>query len=522
MNSDDPKLTAFALDELDPADRAEIEQLLRDDPAALHETRRDPRLRRHPPPAPRRRARGAAARKSARRGAGNCRAGAPPARGQPKRSLYNSGNAPPFLTALAASIVVLAGVAGVWGLMRYEGYVAVLAGSGISDPRSLRLNGAEQMVVRIGDAITGQHLAENPQLEMAERSPTFVPAQPPASAPDASALASNTPTTAPEFSLNPAPAPGMKALGDVKRNELVASTAPNVPPTMVGRAGGAARLAARGGSSRQLSAAAPRAAQPTDYDFDTMSRGIRYSGQTREEETRFPEPTTNTEAYDAITDNAFLAVRDNPLSTFSIDVDTASYANVRRFLNEQHAPAERRGADRGAGQLLHLRLPAAAGRRALLRDDGSGRLPVGAGASAAPHRPEGPRDSTAEQRPPSNLVFLIDVSGSMQPANKLPLVQASPCACSSTSSAPKDRVAIVVYAGASGMRARADHRQERRSATRSIASKPAARPTARAGIQARLRPRAAALHQRRHQPRDPRDRRRFQRRRDEPGRPRLD
>ena len=51
-----------------------------------------------------------------------------------------------------------------------------------------------------------------------------------------------------------------------------------------------------------------------------------------------PPGDHNTEAYDRIYDNPFLAARDNPLSTFSIDVDTASYANVRRFLREEHLP----------------------------------------------------------------------------------------------------------------------------------------------------------------------------------------
>ena len=51
-------------------------------------------------------------------------------------------------------------------------------------------------------------------------------------------------------------------------------------------------------------------------------------------------PIFNTESYDRINDNPFLAARDNPLSTFSVDVDTASYANVRRFLTKGQVPPE--------------------------------------------------------------------------------------------------------------------------------------------------------------------------------------
>ena len=69
---------------------------------------------------------------------------------------------------------------------------------------------------------------------------------------------------------------------------------------------------------------------------------------------------TNSEAYNPIEENAFRQVGDDPLSTFSIDVDTASYSNVRRFLGE-HAPPGERHPDRGDGQLLPLQRPATGG-----------------------------------------------------------------------------------------------------------------------------------------------------------------
>ena len=60
------------------------------------------------------------------------------------------------------------------------------------------------------------------------------------------------------------------------------------------------------------------------------------------------------EVYNRIDENPFLEVLKNPLSTFSVDVDTASYSNIRRMLSKGgHAP-ERRGEDRGADQLFHL------------------------------------------------------------------------------------------------------------------------------------------------------------------------
>ena len=163
---------------------------------------------------------------------------------------------------------------------------------------------------------------------------------------------------------------------------------------------------------------------------------------------RMPEPF-NTEAYDKIDENRFRRVADDPLSTFSIDVDTASYANVRRFLNDGALP------------------PADAVRVEELNNyfrfdygDRNGDAPF-AVATEVTTCPWNPRHKLAliglqaarmpeSKTPPRNLVFLLDVSGSMTPPDKLPLVKTAMKMLVDTLT-PADRVAIVVYAGASGL-----------------------------------------------------------------------
>ncbi len=157
----------------------------------------------------------------------------------------------------------------------------------------------------------------------------------------------------------------------------------------------------------------------------------------------------NTEDYGLIQENRFLEVSKKPLSTFSIDVDAASYSNMRRFINSGQRPPidavrieemvnyftydynEPKGEDPfnviteiadcpwdKQNKLLHIGL-------------------------------QGKRIPT-EHLPASNLVFLIDVSGSMQSPNKLPLLQTS-YKLLADQLREKDRVAIVVYAGAAGL-----------------------------------------------------------------------
>lgn len=156
----------------------------------------------------------------------------------------------------------------------------------------------------------------------------------------------------------------------------------------------------------------------------------------------------NTERFDAVAENDFLTVAQNPLSTFSIDVDTASYSIVRRFLTQNQRPP--RGAVRLEELLNYFTYDYAPPQ---------GDVPFSAAmeATACPWNPEHRlvriglkgREIPKDKRPASNLVFLIDVSGSMQPQNKLPLLQRS-LGLLVDQLGGEDRVAIVVYAGSSG------------------------------------------------------------------------
>jgi Ca-activated chloride channel family protein len=166
----------------------------------------------------------------------------------------------------------------------------------------------------------------------------------------------------------------------------------------------------------------------------------------------------NTEAYARVKDNDFLRVRGNELSTFSIDVDTAAYANVRRFLAGGQRPPPDAVRIEEMVNYFTYNYPAPG------MDEGGAEAPRSAPFAAslevasAPWQPEHRlvriglkgREVSDAARPAANLVFLIDVSGSMQPENKLPLVRKS-LRLLVDKLRRDDRVAIAVYAGASGL-----------------------------------------------------------------------
>jgi Ca-activated chloride channel family protein len=157
----------------------------------------------------------------------------------------------------------------------------------------------------------------------------------------------------------------------------------------------------------------------------------------------------NTEGYTGVNENGFRIVKNNPLSTFSIDVDNASYSNIRRFINSGVLPPPE--AVRVEEMINYFKYDYPEPR-------GEHPFSVYTELAGCPWNSRhqlllvGLRGKKIEKSslPPSNLVFLIDVSGSMNMPNKLPLLK-SAFGLLVNELRPEDRVAIVVYAGAAGL-----------------------------------------------------------------------
>jgi len=173
----------------------------------------------------------------------------------------------------------------------------------------------------------------------------------------------------------------------------------------------------------------------------------------------------NTEAYARIDENPFFRVSSQPLSTFSIDVDTASYANARRFLAEGALPPKDAVRIEEMINYFHYDDPPPTGSAPFTVSTEVGPSPwnpkfklVRIGLQTAP--------IADADVPPRNLVFLLDISGSMEPANKLPLiVQALGLLVAQLR--PQDQVAIVVYASGTGVvlpSTKGDHKDAIRTA----------------------------------------------------------
>ncbi|HEX8326390.1 MAG TPA: von Willebrand factor type A domain-containing protein [Hymenobacter sp.] len=157
------------------------------------------------------------------------------------------------------------------------------------------------------------------------------------------------------------------------------------------------------------------------------------------------------DTYAHVKENAFFTAKNAPLSTFSLDVDNASYSNVRRFLNEGQLPP--RDAVRVEEMLNYFRYdyaaPPATSPDPVRISTELAVCPWNSAHQLARIGIQAKKVETAKL-PPANLVFLVDVSGSMNGPDRLPLVQAG-LKLLVKQLRPQDRVALVVYAGAAGL-----------------------------------------------------------------------
>ncbi|MEM9672877.1 MAG: von Willebrand factor type A domain-containing protein [Bacteroidota bacterium] len=183
---------------------------------------------------------------------------------------------------------------------------------------------------------------------------------------------------------------------------------------------------------------------PAMYDMAEEQSGVYYPPTDDELPQEF-----NTEEYATIRENPFLASALNPLSTFSIDVDAASYGNIRRFINQGEMPPKDAVRIEEMVNYFNYDYP---------QPTGNAPFSINPELVECPWNPQhhllkiglqGKKIPT-ENLPPSNLVFLIDVSGSMDYSNKLPLLKKA-FRMLTDQLRPEDRVAMVVYAGAAGV-----------------------------------------------------------------------
>ncbi|HTQ02717.1 MAG TPA: von Willebrand factor type A domain-containing protein [Polyangiaceae bacterium] len=284
----------------------------------------------------------------------------------------------------------------------------------------------------------------------AQKSGRSKQALPLASANTAPSLVEKVPEAAPPSLAMPMPRSPAFALreggtGTRARGEQGALGAPSPHPR--GWRTDAAYAESNGAGASQPAPARPQSPKPRATAGNAWGAGI---GHGRLAARNAPAPADlDTEGYAPLVENPFLAVSEHPLSTFSSDVDTASYSNARRFLGEGRLPPQDSvRIEEWLNYFAYGYAPPAGDAPVAIRTE----------LSDCPWSPShrlvriGITSRPIEQAntPPRNLVFLIDVSGSMMPANKLPLLKRGLSLLTRTLR-PEDHVAMVVYAGSSGL-----------------------------------------------------------------------
>jgi Ca-activated chloride channel family protein len=175
---------------------------------------------------------------------------------------------------------------------------------------------------------------------------------------------------------------------------------------------------------------------------------VAYGGRGRNSFPRYNN-NFNTEGYAGVDENGFKNVLNNPLSTFSIDVDNASYSNIRRFINSGILPPPDAVRIEEMINYFKYDYPEPAGEHPFSVYSELAGCPWNRRHQLFLVGLKG-KSIDKSSLPSSNLVFLIDVSGSMNVPNKLPLLK-SAFGLLINELRPQDHVAIVVYAGAAGL-----------------------------------------------------------------------
>ena len=540
MNIDDPKLTAYALDELDPAGRAEIEQLLRDDPAATAELQATRDF------AAQLRTRLHAERAEGLHPAQRAEILASAAIERPRNVIAFSRRVAVW-SALAASVVIGVGIALLFPVLSSMKNPSLVAKPRANSAPIGTITDGSQVKVRLEPEALAA-IEESPQPQPGGEAPPTLAVTQPASSdsrPGFPALAVQNPALPPaeksvaskenvDRLLAEAQAFYDSARYDLafKRGEQVlALDTYNIAARKLeekinlqrdhyansafdearSRAiwqtdvawanpvrkftGAQATTASKAAASSSLGVSQPVTTTLSVRGFNPMTESERdhfasnrqsggYRGASVPAETKAnslykdeSKPTvlstmnrerelsdlvsdpSGSESYDDVTDNAFLKVTDAPLSTFSIDVDTASYANVRRFLNGNTLPPRAAVRIEELVNYFHYDYP---------QPDGDTPFSAAMEIAGCPWTPEHRllrvalhgRDIARAARPASNLIFLIDVSGSMEPENKLPLLKRS-LALMVDQLSERDQVGIVVYAGAAGCVLESTHSKDK-------------------------------------------------------------
>jgi Ca-activated chloride channel family protein len=389
MNLDDPKLTAYALDELDEPERSTIARALAESPEAqqfVKETREMVSLLK---------SEFAADLEKETRVPSN---------------LIDIRDDPWFwkiarplsIAAVLAVFAVLGAIA--LGTYKFGGNIGEMGRWALGTNKSATDSGGVR--VTLSHPTPAEIQVEEAEVVIADATPL-------------SSLAAAPPAPQPEF----------------RQEQSVREALKNNPAVATGAI--ARTRAAKAVSGKIVSSFAPAQAA-TAFDRADSYGGIRA-----------PNGEFNTATYDHILENPFLDSTSNPLSTFSIDVDTASYSNIRRFINEGSPPPKDAVRVEEMINYFTYDYPQPT-------DDKP--FSINIDAAGCPWEPahrlvriglKG-REIAQDKRGASNLVFLLDVSGSMTPADRLPLVkQAMRLLVDKLTE--NDRVAIVVYAGASGL-----------------------------------------------------------------------